>query len=113
MSGIIWLLYAADVASSVSTALTLISVFGFIGCGCYIIGCAATLERFKRPPYWFMGMLLGCAAVASLIPGKATIYAIAAAQAGEKALATDTGDKAVRALNAWLDRQIAGEKEAK
>lgn len=48
-----------------------------------------------------------CIAVAVFTPGRETLYAIAASEMGERALASETGGKAVQALNAWLDRQIA------
>lgn len=41
-----------------------------------------------------------------LVPSQDTVYAIAASETGERVLKTDTGNKAVAALNAWLDRQI-------
>ena len=46
-----------------------------------------------------------------VVPSQETIYAIAASETGETALKSDTGGKAVQALNAWLDRQIKGPVE--
>lgn len=50
--------------------------------------------------------LVVLAALMTIIPGRNTVYAIAASEMGERALATPTASKAVVALNAWLDRQI-------
>ena len=39
-------------------------------------------------------------------PSSGTLYAIAASEMGERVIQSETGGKAVDALNAWLDRQI-------
>ena len=43
---------------------------------------------------------------AALMPSKETVYAIAASEMGEELLKTPTAQKASRALDAWLDKQI-------
>lgn len=48
-----------------------------------------------------------------LVPSTSTIYAIAASEMGEKVINTPTAGKAIKALDAWLDRQIDGEPAAK
>jgi hypothetical protein len=45
------------------------------------------------------------------MPSRETVLGIAASEMGETALKTETGNKAVAALNAWLDRQLKPEKE--
>jgi hypothetical protein len=112
-------MYLADVAGSVSGILSIGGVCAIIGCAVYrVIKGIADTDSYgeKSPPAPVKNYLIASAialAVASLIPSKTTIYAAAAVAAGEKALATPTGDKAVRALNAWLDRQIADEGKSK
>ena len=54
----------------------------------------------------FIAMLVGLVLV-SFVPASATIYAIAASEVGEEVLNSETGGKAVQALNSWLDKQIA------
>jgi hypothetical protein len=49
--------------------------------------------------------------LAAFLPSQNTVYAIAASEMGETALNTETGGKAVEALNAWLDRQIADKED--
>lgn len=44
--------------------------------------------------------------VATVVPSKQTIYAIAASQAGEQILKTPLASKAEKALDSWLDAQI-------
>jgi hypothetical protein len=45
--------------------------------------------------------------LAALCPSTETVYAIAASQMGEQALKTPLASKAGKALEAWLDKQIA------
>lgn len=61
----------------------------------------------KKP----VATLAGAVAVFCLFPSSGTIYAIAASEMGERVLTSETGGKAVQALDAWLDRQIAGKTE--
>jgi len=43
---------------------------------------------------------------AALMPSKETVYAIAASEMGEELLNTPTAQKASKALDVWLDKQI-------
>lgn len=52
-----------------------------------------------------------CSVVFVFVPQKNTVYAIAASEVGEEVLKSETADKAMTALNAWLDRQIAGQQQ--
>lgn len=104
----VWWMYAADVVGSVSTCLTLASIASVVGYGVWVIW--ASLEDAEGPPFRLLGWAIAFALVASVIPSTKTMYAVAATQAGKDAIATPTGQKAMKALDAWLDRQIAGEK---
>lgn len=55
------------------------------------------------------GVIMTIIAVA--IPGKTTMYAIAASEVGEVALKSETGTLATRALNAWLRKQVEEQPE--
>ncbi len=44
---------------------------------------------------------------AALMPGKDTVYAIAASQVGEQVLTTPLAAKAEKAIEGWLDKQVA------
>ena len=48
---------------------------------------------------------VACSLIATLIPSKNTVYAIAASQAGDQLAHTETATKAMKALDAWLDKQ--------
>jgi hypothetical protein len=132
MNNLIWLLYAADVAGSVSGVLSFIAFGAVVACAgsCsfyFMLGGSptvyswddrtkvvadhnATRGTLKKVPKSAAIVFLIATTLASIIPGKETIYAIAAIEMGENVLNSQTGDKAVKALNAWLDRQIAEEK---
>lgn len=132
MNDLSWLIYAADVAGSVSGVLS-VTAFGSVvagigsGIGYLVMGesphvwswddaeakvashnaTRTVLKKIlKRAPIVFFAAAL----TASVIPGKDTIYAIAASEVGENVLNSQTGDKAVKALNAWLDKKIAEAK---
>lgn len=59
-----------------------------------------------------LAALSAAVAVFCLFPTSDTIYAIAASEMGEKVVKSETGGKAIQAINAWLDRQIAGKPAA-
>lgn len=136
MNSLSWMIYLADVTQGVGIA-TLLSSCAAVVCGgiatiVYLTHrfeepstyrCDTTEEKDAKIARWndskaFAGklatrLLIGGACLAlvtSLIPSSTTIYAIAASEMGEDVLKTPTATKAMKALDAWLDRQIAGEK---
>lgn len=137
MNSLSWMIYAADVTGSVGNAINVSAVLTgaaligvSIGAGIYNFGsptiwssdkdpegtraswaasATSSLKMAKRLAAGLAALLL----IGATIPSSNTIYAIAASEMGEKALNTQTGRKADLALNAWLDRQIAGDKPAK
>jgi len=115
MNSLSWLLYAADVFGSVNNSagilvlvsafVALVSAFVFLP----MLDCGATDEQLganrkilKTSIIVFLSMLC----VKAIFPSENTIYAIAASEMGEKALATPTATKAMKALDHWLDKQI-------
>lgn len=120
MNTLSWLLYAADLAGSLSTVLTLVA-FGAGLAGTVTVVARAMRRDFDGDgPVWeggwavskgFYRVAIIAALIAAIVPGKDTIYAIAASEVGEEALKSETAGKAVKALNAWLDQQIAPEKQ--
>ena len=111
MTSALWMLYLADVTDGVRLCLILSGV----ACAGYggFRGFFALTEDELVPASVKPALIIAvsCALVAALIPSKTTLYAIAAVNVGQTALHTPTGDKAMRALNSWLDRQIDGEKK--
>ena len=53
------------------------------------------------------------ALLAIVTPDQNTLYAVAASQVGEQIVTSKTGEKAAKALDAWLDRQITPTQEVK
>ena len=121
MNSLSWMIYLAELSQSIGF------VCGIAGIVYLIVAVVKTMnvhsEDFgdgsvtKAAAKSFFGragkVALPLLLIATLVPSKATIYAIAASEMGETALNSETGGKAVQALNAWLDRQIAGEAEDK
>lgn len=117
MNDLSWLLYAADVCDNLDWLFFLCMLIAVIGgfMWCFV-GCAMAADHNPAVEDWKTwrkvgwGLLLpafffGCI-MGSIVPSKETVYAIAASEMGEKALNTQTGNKAVKALDSWLDRQI-------
>ncbi len=137
MNSLSWMIYGADVADSISHALTTGSILSGVGL-LITTAVAATLklggpdiysrddadaQRAKHAKWDANAVLavtvwkrlaVACASfalVASVIPSSKAIYAIAASEVGEQMLKSATVTKAQKALDAWLDRQIAPAKE--
>lgn len=114
MNSLSWMIYAAGVSEAVQTLLAV------AGGGVLIVGGLATLmlqiEGYGDGPgpiatakkyVWLplLSIFLAC-----LIPSQITIYAIAASEMGESVANTPAAAKAMKALDVWLDRQIADAK---
>lgn len=120
MNELSWLLYAADVAGEVNFVCGTVFVGGLIGISVYSVGkgiAAMVNSGYNEDPIspsiasvakkiWIPVVV--AAAIGIIAPSQATIYAIAASEMGERVVNSETGDKAVKALNAWLDKQISG-----
>ena len=118
------LLYLAHVAGSVNTFACLSF---FLCIGAIVILTLVwimqdtvyddKLDKYvrKEPPSSVMKHLLSgmiaAAFVATIIPGRDTVYAVAVSQVGEQMLKTKVAGKAEQALEAWLDKQIKGDEK--
>lgn len=120
MNDLSWLIYVADVSDNLDTFLWLLMFLSIVG-GIIWAATGMSNNGFKEAEWraWRrigLALLLPCflfgLVIGSVVPAKDTIYAIAASEMGETVLKSETGNKAVGALNAWLDRQIAGEPKA-
>lgn len=119
MQNIFWLMWLADFVSTASF------VFGLIGFVALICFCVVATNRGDLDPTdkehkavirfgKFCGIsALLCLTFVIVSPNKSTIHAMIAIQAGEAAVQTKIGDKAFKALDAVLDRVIAGENKGK
>lgn len=105
MNELSWLIYLADLASSIGGIAAAVLVIAIIAGTVYTLAVAIDDEEFKvHSPT--LAVIAVAALVVTVTPSKNTIYAIAASEMGEKALATPVVNKATKALEAWLDRQI-------
>ena len=120
MNELSWMIYAAEVFQ---TAKVLLITGGVVlaVCGAATVAImsdttfdtnderAAKLARrdalLRR---WWVP--LAAVLVGVFVPSASTVYAIAASEMGEKVLNSETGSKAVKALDAWLDKQIEGDE---
>lgn len=112
MNSLSWMIYAADVVGNIQGLCVALLIFG--GTGLLIVsGCLAADGEYEGRAAAMCNRgwcaIAVVALLATITPSTTTIYAIAASEMGEKAINTQTGGKAVQALNAWLDRQIKGE----
>jgi len=110
-----WLLYAADVVGGLGSFLSLIVFVSGIGVALSLVVFLPLLETrasdqaFATNKKILKAMVitfLATALINTTIPSKETVYAIAASEMGEKAMATPTAGKALKALNHWLDKQV-------
>ena len=123
MNELSWLIYAADVSSGLSFVA---GVFAFIGAiAVFVVTIYASFGkddyyvkvgdehwlRFhdiqKKALTKWSRIPIAATLVAALLPSSNTVYAIAASEMGEEVVKSETAGKAMKALDAWLDRQIA------
>lgn len=120
MNELSWLIYLAGVVGNIGfVAVTVAIVSGLVASGCAIFGAIVTLEGYNDEDRQEATkafsickktavICVSASLLAAIIPSSNTIYAIAASEMGERVIKSETGGKALEALNAWLDRQIAG-----
>jgi hypothetical protein len=118
MNNLSWMIYAADVAANVALIAEVTLFAGVIAGALCMIGSGALsdddkdrlmlLRVFRRT---IVPITCAAALLVMFVPSETTIYAIAASETGEEVLNSETGGKAVQALDAWLDRQIEGASE--
>ena len=112
MNNLSWLIYAANVAGNLQNALILGLLIGGFCCAVLTVngwdgGEYEGIYANRCNAGW--KALAAAGVLAIFTPTQNTIYAIAASEMGEAVLDTPTATKAMKALDAWLDRQIAPE----
>lgn len=121
MNQLSWLLYLADVAGSSGWAICGVFVISALVVAITLVAAPLSegeaITEENRPKWLKILKTFAASAIISfvlmtLIPAKETVYAIAASEIGEQVATSPTGQKALRAIDAWLDRQIEGEKPA-
>ena len=120
MNRLSWLIYAADVCDSLSI---LLCFFVTIGVVLDVVVAACAFGRYvderddwcapRRIAVCGLALVFTLGLLVAAVPSRETVLAIAASEMGEAALETPVASKAMRALDAWLDRQVAPEGEVK
>lgn len=104
MNNLSWLIYFGGVCDGLEGLFVSLSVLG----GLVVVIQSLNNEKLTILPIVKLVPLLWV--VAAILPTKDTVYAIAASELGEKVVASQLSDKAKKAIDAWLDKQIKGEK---
>ena len=106
MNELSWLLLAADTFGTLKD----LAIFGTVATGVAIpVVAMMRADDYHEVPRAPRRLVIACVSLAlasALFPSETTIYAIAASEVGEDALQLKTGGKAVKALDAWLDKQL-------
>lgn len=120
MNELSWLIYLAGVSGNIGGVMIAVAVVsGVVSAGCLVASGAIRIEAWddeeKRKSTQVLAaskkpivICVAASIMAALIPSSETVYAIAASEMGERVIKSETGGKAVEALNAWLDRQVSG-----
>lgn len=133
MNSLSWLIYLASLSGSASSLFSFMAFMGAVACvigailsvlwtdgGGYngdikIKGYEEMRARGKVLSRTGLMMLVGFGSVATVLPGKDTIYAIAASEIGERIITDETvkglAADSTKALQGWIRKQI--EPEAK
>lgn len=120
MNQLSWLIYWAGVCGNIGPILGILSglFFGSVVVKLIITGVTVADGYFheeekanlfgslKNFTLLFLPLAVLLAFMAAFVPGKDTLYAIAASQAGEQILHSPTAGLAEQALDSWLKRQI-------
>jgi len=112
MNSLSWLLYIAGVVGNLGGVLIFFTiVLSLVSLVIAIVYCDDYTEG-RAKGFKIAGLMAGgavfCIFLAAFVPSKETVYAIAASEMGEEVLKTPTAQKAFKALDVWLDKQIEG-----
>lgn len=121
MNDLSWMLYWADVLPSFSSAMAFFLFFAVVGFGGALVAnrvFAATKDHdadaavgFQSTSFarWAFPLIAIIWLSMWFVPSRDTFYAIAASEMGEEALKSPIATKAGKALEKWLDDQLADE----
>lgn len=120
MNSLSWFIYGANVVENIGVIFWLTAIGCVLFCAICVIGQAASEgELSKQCPnmwkYWWR-CIIGAVAfsiLAGLFPSRATMYAIAASEMGERAAMSEQvqgiASDATKALQLWIKKQIASD----
>ena len=115
MNSLSWMIYLAEVCGSFSAILSLVGAIGLLAVGVvFLFSLIASIggeedDSIRLRSFGFAGLKWAIPAllIAAVLPSKEAVFAIVASEAGERALQSPAGDKAIKA---WLDKQITPSK---
>ena len=108
MNDLSWLLYAADVAGQLNAVAGFVAVVGGVSGFFASVVMSDGNPTQSRKTFKTTAIVVSILALITIVtPSRDTLYAIAASEVGEEALKSETAGKALDAINAWLDRQLA------
>ena len=106
-----WFLYFSDAIPALAATLWLISIAIFIVL--FIVWFNRVTDAYYKKGdiktrKYFQCVILSAAicCIASIFPSKNTMYAIAASELGQKAVDSELGGKALKAVEQWIYSQV-------
>jgi putative Ca2+/H+ antiporter (TMEM165/GDT1 family) len=111
MNSLSWMLYFAGVCGNIQGVLIGAAIVAGLAAIFSTLAFCLTTEDYNETEHTLFGKAMkyawpACAAsalLASIIPSERTFYLIAASEMGDRALQTQTGKKAIAAVNRYLD----------
>lgn len=110
MNNLSWLLYLAGIAENIQALLLVSGIFGLLTCIGFAFFCW-TDDSDNPVPKSYSFLCAAAILLGVMMPSKATLYAIILSEGGEEIMKSETGTKAVDALNRYLDSVGLEEKE--
>lgn len=122
MNSLSWFIYLADVAASMQGLLTGITIISSIlyPAAWVIYGLVSEMESDRQREAYAVSRrkvtrlavtaFLIAAPLNVILPSKNTMYAIAASEIGERVSKTEIANDAVKAVHAWIKKQITEDK---
>ncbi len=104
MNTLSWFLYFADVLANVQFTLVIIGSLLLLAYVFLIF--VAYVNEDKFPKFSIAIAAVCCMMAASVLPSKNTMYAIAASELGEETAKSAIGQKSLKAIEQWIDKQL-------
>lgn len=110
MDSVLWFIYFAGVAETLKTIAAMLLIGGAAVMTSWVV--IHYIERDEILPFWkhFVVLFSICAVVVVFTPSSKLLYSIAGLRAGEVALQTEEGQKAMKLLNKKLDEFLKEEE---
>jgi hypothetical protein len=121
MNQLSWMLYLAGVSGNLQGTFIFLCIVSGVGLAVNAMFYFCTLDSYQQDEHaitvrvlkWLLPTWVAFCLLAALIPSERTFYFIAASEMGEQAIKTQTGQKAVAAVNRYLDSIGIEEPEKK